>query len=422
MKNSYKAYALQCLVCDRQYQPHEVSYFCPHCKGEGALDVLYDYPTLKREWPRAALAHQQARGMWRYDRLMPLSSTQYVPPLLVGNTPLYAPANLLGEGSAIKVLIKDESRQPTGSLKDRASALAVAHALQSGARTVAVASTGNAASALAGMSASMGLHNVIYLPRTAPREKRAQMLGYGAEIVLVDGQYDEAFEQCLAGCQAHGWYNRTTGINSYMSEGKKTVAFEICEQLHWQVPDLIFVPVGNGCILGSVYKGLFDLLQLGWIDRMPRLIGVQAEHSNFMYRAWRSDRSMARTARIAPTSLASSINVALPRDRLKAMRAVTASNGEFMCVSDQDIVTAASRLASRTGVFAEAGAASAFAGLIKYAQAHPDTAQTAVVLITGSGLKDTSIFLSGSAGGPPGALAGQLPAPLNTAPSQGISA
>lgn len=174
--------------------------------------------------------------------------------------------------------------------------------------------------------------------------------------------------------------------------------------------------------MGSVYKGLFDLLQLGWIARMPRLIGVQAEHSNFMYRAWRSDRSMARTTRIAPTSLASSINVALPRDRLKAMRAVTASNGEFMCVSDQDIVTAASRLASRTGVFAEAGAASAFAGLIKYAQAHPDTAQTAVVLITGSGLKDTSIFLSGSAGGPPGALAGQLPTPLNTSLSQGISA
>lgn len=298
MKNSYREYVLQCLVCDRSYQPHEVSYYCPHCNIDGALDALYDYPTLKREWSRDSLAHDHARGMWRYDRLMPLSSTQFIPPLLVGNTPLYSRPELLGKGARIKVFVKDESRQPTGSLKDRASALAVAHAMQSGARTVAVASTGNAASALAGMSASLGLHNVIYLPKSAPREKLAQMQGYGAEIVLVDGQYDEAFEQCLNACEKHGWYNRTTGINSYMSEGKKTVAFEMCEQLNWQVPDLVFVPVGNGCILGSVYKGFFDLLQLGWIERIPRLIGVQAEHSNFMYRAWRHDRSMQQTERL----------------------------------------------------------------------------------------------------------------------------
>lgn len=422
MKNSYREYVLQCLVCERSYQPHEVSYFCPHCKVDGALDALYDYPTLRREWPKESLVHHQARGMWRYDRLMPLSSKQFIPPLLVGNTPLYAPTYLLGKGSRIKVLIKDESRQPTGSLKDRASALAVAHAMQSGARTVAVASTGNAASALAGMSASLGLHNVIYLPRSAPREKRAQMQGYGAEIVLVDGQYDEAFEQCLNACERYGWYNRTTGINSYMSEGKKTVAFEICEQLHWQVPDLVFVPVGNGCILGSVYKGFFDLLQLGWIERIPRLIGVQAEQSNFMYRAWRSDRPMQQTERIAPTSLASSINVALPRDRLKAMRAVTASEGEFMCVSDASIVAAASKLAASTGVFPEAGAASAFAGLLKYAEQHPDTAQTAVILITGSGLKDTSIFLSDTAASPSRVFPHHVPAKLTETLAQGITA
>ncbi|KIR17527.1 Threonine synthase [Pseudomonas fluorescens] len=412
MKNSYREYVLQCLVCDRSYQPHEVSYFCPHCKVDGALDALYDYPTLKREWSRDSLAHDHARGMWRYDRLMPLSSTQFIPPLLVGNTPLYSRPELLGKGARIKVFVKDESRQPTGSLKDRASALAVAHAMQSGARTVAVASTGNAASALAGMSASLGLHNVIYLPKSAPREKLAQMQGYGAEIVLVDGQYDEAFEQCLNACEEHGWYNRTTGINSYMSEGKKTVAFEMCEQLNWQVPDLVFVPVGNGCILGSVYKGFFDLLQLGWIERIPRLIGVQAEHSNFMYRAWRDDRSMQKTERRPPTSLASSINVALPRDRLKAMRAVTASGGEFICVSDPSIVAAASRLAASTGVFPEAGAASAFAGLLKYAETHPDTPQTAVILITGSGLKDTSIFLSDSTKSQPRVLPHHVTAPL----------
>ena len=412
MKKSYREYVLQCLACERRYQPHDVSYYCPHCKIDGALDALYDYPTLAREWSRDSLAHDHARGMWRYDRLMPLNSTQFIPPLLVGNTPLYSRPELLGTGAPIKVFIKDESRQPTGSLKDRASALAVAHAMQTGARTIAVASTGNAASALAGMSASLGLRNVIYLPKSAPREKLAQMLGYGAEIVLVDGQYDEAFEQCFDACETHGWYNRTTGINSYMSEGKKTVAFEMCEQLAWQVPDLVFVPVGNGCILGSVYKGFFDLLQLGWIERMPRLIGVQAQNSNFMYRAWRSDQPMQQTERIAPTSLASSINVALPRDRLKALRAVTASEGEFICVSDPSIVAAASKLAASTGVFPEAGAASAFAGLLKYAEEHPDTPQTAVVLITGSGLKDTSIFLSDTSKSQSRVLPHHAPAPL----------
>lgn len=399
MKNSYREFVLQCLHCGSSYQPHEVHYFCPRCKAEGALDALYDYESLKREWPRTSLAREAGRGMWRYDKLLPLLSPRHVPSLLVGNTPLYSRPELLGRGASLKIWIKDESRQPTGSLKDRASALAVAHALEMGAKTVAVASTGNAASALAGMSASRGLRNVIYLPRSAPREKLAQLLGYGSEIVLVDGQYDEAFDQCLQACEANGWYNRTTGINSYMSEGKKTVAFEICEQMNWQTPDLVFVPVGNGCILGSVYKGFFDLLQLGWIDRIPRLIGVQAEHSNFMYRAWRSQLPMAEVERRTPLSLASSINVAFPRDRLKALRAVTATEGEFICVDDESIIAAASKLAANTGVFPEAGAASAYAGLLKYASQYQGKAQTAVVLITGSGLKDTSIYLSAAASG-----------------------
>lgn len=393
MKNSYREYVLQCLFCGGTYLPHEVHYFCPRCKTQGALDAIYDYDSLKYQWSRESLAKEKGRGMWRYRKLLPLTSARHVPTLLVGNTPLYFRPELLGRDVSLKVWIKDESRQPTGSLKDRASALAVAHALESGACTVAVASTGNAASALAGMSASRGLKSVIFLPKTASREKLAQILGYGSEIVLVDGQYDEAFDLCLHACEKNGWYNRTTGINSYMSEGKKTVAFEICEQMSWQVPDLVFVPVGNGCILGSVYKGFFDLLRMGWIERLPRLIGVQAEHSNFMYRAWRSGLPMNEIERRPPASLASSINVAYPRDRLKALRAVIASQGEFICVDDHSIVTAASKLAASTGVFAEAGAACAYAGLLKYAAEHPDESGSAVLLITGSGLKDTSIYL-----------------------------
>ncbi|MCG8293014.1 threonine synthase [Pseudomonas entomophila] len=402
-------FVLQCITCGTRYAPYQVEYFCPHCRTDGALDTLYDYDSVRRECDRDGLAAQAGLGMWRYRALLPLGSERYVPRLLVGSTPLYERPGLLEPGSGMKVWVKDESRQPTGSLKDRASALAVALALESGASTVAVASTGNAASALAGMSAERGLHNVIFIPRTTPREKLAQMIGYGAEVILVDGAYDEAFEQCRSACESNGWYNRTTGINSYMTEGKKTVAFEICEQLGWQVPDLVFVPVGNGCILGAMHKGFLDLLKLGWIERMPRLMGVQARESNFMYRAWSSGTALDQVEKRPPASLASSINVAFPRDRLKALRAVRDSEGAFLCVDDTAIVQAASRLAARTGIFPEAGAASSYAGLLQYAEQHPGSRESAVLLITGSGLKDTSIYLPATNASSP-AAAWQTPA------------
>ncbi|OYT83167.1 MAG: threonine synthase [Pseudomonas sp. PGPPP4] len=395
MNATNPTYSLRCLNCHVCYDPKGIGYCCPACGEAGALDTLYDYRSLASQLDRDALASRTAEGMWRFNALLPQVAPSFRPGLLVGNTPLYRRSGLIDYEPGLTVWIKDESRQPTGSLKDRASALAVGLALQADARVIAVASTGNAASALAGMAADRRLHTVIYVPRTTPSAKLAQMTGFGAEVVLVDGAYDEAFDQCQQACNRHGWYNRTTGINSYMTEGKKTVAFEIAEQTNWVLPELIFVPVGNGCILGSVFKGFFDLLQMGWIERMPRLIGVQAEASNFLYRAWRSEGPMDAVARVAPSSRASSINVAFPRDRLKAMRAVRATDGEFICVSDQAIADAAQALAARTGVFAEAGAAAAYAGLRQWVSTHPGEAASALLLITGSGLKDTQLYMCG---------------------------
>jgi threonine synthase len=207
--------------------------------------------------------------------------------------------------------------------------------------------------------------------------------------MLVKGTYDDAFELCMQAAHAYGWYNRNTGYNPYMSEGKKTVSFEICEQLGWQAPDRIFVSVGDGCIIGGVHKGLKDLLALGWIERMPKLMGIQAEGSAYLYQAWRSGEDVLTKPPIAAQTIADSISAGLPRDRIKALSAVTETNGAYLTVTDDEILAAIPALARGCGVFAEPAGAAAFAGLVKAINqglVAPD--ERIVVINTGNGLKD----------------------------------
>lgn len=374
------SFALRCLHCDASYLPDQVSYYCPSCELDGALDLVYDYTDLGRDFVRCVQSSDYF-DMWRYASVLP-ASLEFTPNLHTGGSPLYK----LKHHESGRVFIKDDSRNPSGSLKDRASALAVALAAEMGVKTIAAASTGNAAAALACMSAGSGIRCVIFAPTSAAREKLAQIRAYGAEVVEVEGGYDEAFAACHAACKEHGWYNRSTGINSYMSEGKKTVAFEICEQLRWRVPDRVFVPVGNGCIVGAVYKGFHELMLMGVTDRMPKIMGVQASGSDFMYRAWKAGDGPHAPQPLPSATSASSISVALPRDRIKALRAVEATGGEFVLVNDAQIFQAILDLARSGGVFAEPGAAAAYAGLRQWGALAGD--ETAVVLITGSGLKD----------------------------------
>jgi threonine synthase len=318
----------------------------------------------------------------------------------VGWTPLY-PAPRLGEALGLRHLwIKDDGRQPTASFKDRASAIAVVKTRELGYEVVTTASTGNAAAALSGLCAAVEQSNVIFVPRTAPQAKIAQLLVYGARVLLVDGTYDDAFELCLQAAPEFGWYNRNTAYNPYMSEGKKTVVYEICEQLagegerlgesdKWVAPDVVMVPVGDGCIIGGVHKGFRDLLALGWIERMPRIVGVQAAGSSPLVDAWERGLEGWDMQPVSAHSVADSIVAGLPRDRIKALRAVRESGGAFLRVSDDHIVGAVPTLAQGCGVFAEPAAAAAYAGLI---QAVEDglvaPGERVVVLATGSGLKD----------------------------------
>lgn len=376
MSLDVSSFSLRCLKCETNYQPEQISYYCPSCELDGALDVVYDYAKLEEHFLQKVQSSPKF-DMWRYAALLP-TSPEFAPRLHTGGSPLYE----FSKPRAGRLFLKDDSRNPSGSLKDRASALAVSLAVQKGVKTIAAASTGNAAAALACMCAGTELRCVIFAPYSAPHEKLIQIRAYGATVVRVEGGYDEAFSSCHTACNEHGWYNRSTGLNAYMSEGKKTVAFEICEQLQWQVPDRVFVPVGNGCIVGAVYKGFHELMLMRITDRMPRIIGVQAHGSNYLFRAWKS----VQWPQVMPSqTLASSISVALPRDRIKALRAIGATSGQFITVSDDEILRALLALARSTGVFAEPGAAAAYAA---YSKADCPSHDNSVILITGSGLKD----------------------------------
>jgi threonine synthase len=289
--------------------------------------------------------------------------------------------------------LKDDSRNPSASLKDRASIIAV---LRAEGRTVACASTGNAASSLAVQAASVGLPCYIFVPHNAPRAKIVQLLMCGATVFAVQGSYDDAFDLCIEACNTFGWYNRNTGYNPYLVEGKKTVGLEIAEQLEWQVPDSVLVPTGDGCIISGVYRGFEDFYRLGMIDRIPRMIAVQAEGSPAIVRALEGDG----VVRPYPAqTIADGISVGLPRNGAMAVKIIRESGGFGVTVTDEEILAAEKELARLTGVFAEPSGAAGYAGLLRLLnEGKMATDERIVLLVTGSGLKSIDAVV-GIAGG-----------------------
>jgi threonine synthase len=390
-------YCWKCSRCGATYAPDAVRYACPHCGETAFLDMLPDYEAMAHAWDKLDLAASRQRSIWRYGPLLPLwpptcAAQSAICNLqsamtAVGWTPLYR-AERLGRPLGLSQLyIKDDGRNPTGSSKDRASAVVVARALELGEQTVATASSGNAAAALAGLGAAAGLASVIFVPQSAPEAKVVQLLIYGATVLLVEGSYDDAFELCLAACKEWGWYCRNTGYNPHTAEGKKTCALEIVEQLHWDAPDTVLVAVGDGNIITGLHRGFQDALALGWIARMPRLVGVQACAAPALYQAWRAGASEVTPDRAE--TLADSINVGLPRDGFRALRAARETNGMYIAVEDEAILHAIGAIARSTGIFIEPAGAAPFAGLfalVECGEIRPD--ERVVVVNTGNGLKD----------------------------------
>ncbi len=379
---------LRCVSCNRNFSPAEIDYTCPACGPlRGTLEVCYDYDAVAKRLTHAALAANRDFTHWRFLELLPISDARHIQPLAVGATPLYHNTALAQQLGLHSLWIKDDGRNPTASLKDRASSVAIVRALEKGVTTVTAASTGNAASSWSAFTAVAGLRTVIFVPENAPAAKLAQLLLYGALVLQVHGTYDEAFDLCCQAAEKWGWYNRSTAINPYLGEGKKTAALEIGEQLRWQMPDCVFVSVGDGCILQGMWKGFTDLHAVRLIDRLPRMIGVQAQGSAPLVQAWQQGAAAATP--IVPDTLADSIAVGVPRDQIKALAAVRASQGEFVAVTDEEILAAMSTLARQAGVFAEPAGATALAGLMKLSREGRLPANTtAVVMVTGNGLKD----------------------------------
>ena len=363
----------ECVNCGRHYSATEVEYLCPACSAqnttdqppEGVLKTIYDYEILKNQYGTELHNHLEKTG---FIDLLPINSRQSLSYLKVGNTPLYEINIPENRQSPHKLLFKDDSQNPTFSYKDRASNLVSAVAKERGINTIIAASTGNAGSSLAGIGAAQGQKIIILVPEKAPIAKLVQIAMYGAEIIPVSGSYDDAFDLSVQATAELGIYNRNTAYNPFTIEGKKTAAYEIYSQMGKTLPDRIFVPVGDGCIIAGIYKGFEDLLRLGIIDHIPEIISVRAEN---------------------PETIADSISVKIPRNYYMSKQFLEKYKGKSIKVSDTSILQAGSILAARFGLFAEPAAAAAYAGYLSYMEEYQlEKNSRNVVLLTGSGLKD----------------------------------
>ena len=373
----------KCVRCGRTY---EAKPDLTNCECGGILDIVYDYDYIRSVLTKEKLAARAERTMWRYRELLPIEETTEPTPLRVGWSPLYEEPNLARLLGLRKLWIKDDGQNPTASLKDRASAMAVAKAMEAGKDIIACSSTGNAASSLAGNAAAAGMKTYIFVPSRAPKGKVAQLLTFGATVVSVQGNYEETFELSSKAIDRWGWYNRNAAVNPYLSEGKKTVSLEICEQLQWKAPDYIAVAVGDGCTIGGVWKGLKDLYAIGFIDKLPRLISCQAEGCCPLNRAI---EEKAPWHPMEENTLADSIAVGVPRNPDKALQAIEESHGLVVNVSDAEIMAAQKLLGSVCGLFGEPAGVTGTAGVKKLCEMGVlGKDDTVVTMISGNGLKD----------------------------------
>jgi threonine synthase len=387
--NQYLGY--HCSICNSEYQPTDILYTCPKCGGN--LDVELDYSLIRSKYQIEDITSRTDYSLWRYLPLLPVEDPGgFGTPLrYAGWTPLYAPPALSKKLGLEQFWIKDEGRNPTASFKDRASSIVVARAREIKAEIIVTASTGNAGAALAGMSAAIGQKAIIFAPKTAPQAKIAQLLIYGAKVILVDGNYDSAFDLTIEAAQEFGWYCRNTGYNPFTAEGKKTAALEIWEQICLNQPEnshplSIFVSVGDGNIISGIHKGFKDLQALGWLKQMPRIFGIQSDKSAAIANTY-----FAGNETIVPieaTTLADSISVDLPRDGVRAVRAARDTGGAYITVADEEIIAGIGEL-GKYGIFVEPAGSTAFAGLKKALVEKVIAPDDPVVVInTGNGLKD----------------------------------
>ena len=376
----------RCFACAGTQTVDFTGFVCPSCGGN--LEITYDYAAVRKEVERD----------FHYAPLLPVTELDAPFPLRIGGTPLTA-APRLGKSLGLRNLhLKDETSNPSASTKDRASAVALRRAMDVGAEVIAVASTGNAGSSLACLAAAVGLRAIVFVPETAPVAKLTQSLSFGATVLAVRGNYDNAFDLCLAACDEFGWFNRSTGYNPFTREGKKTCAYEIWEDLGRRVPDRVVVPTGDGNLLSGIWKGWCDLQAVGLIEQLPKIDCVQSEASAAICHTVQRlrgqgdldpDWSKVVIDEVRASTVADSISVDRPRDGLAAVKGILQSGGEAITVPDEEILSAIPEIARATGVFAEPAAAAPWAAVKQMARHRKiDPDELVVCIVSGSGLKD----------------------------------
>ena len=388
-------YFYKCLSCQKEIDAHELEsnfiYLCPSCGSaeknkplKGVLIIEYDYNELKKKIARNEFLKLIPGKFWLYPDLWPLNFQNFGEEQLAK---LSIPEDQLKKYQIDdrELWIMDETHNPTFSYKDRASSLVVLKALEMGINEIATASTGNAGSSLAGICKRLGLKARIYVPKNIPGAKRKQIEAYGAKLEIVDGDYDKAFDVCLEDSKKNNWYNRNTGYNPLTIEGKKSAAYDIFISTKGNIPDVILVPVGDGVIISGIYKGFNELLKLGWIDKLPKLIAVQSSGSDGLVRYLQTGKFEYKPAK----TIADSISAGAPRNLFMAVNAVKESKGFAISVTDEEILSAQTEFKKETGIFCEISSASVYAAYKNlFAADKLSISDKYLLLITGNGLKD----------------------------------
>jgi threonine synthase len=374
----------ECDSCGKTFERDSVRYLCPDCSKEyihgnpliGVLKVIFDYDYIKKQI-------DLKNPDWN---LFSAVEQKYFPDYPVGNTPFFKINNFDNN-----VWIKNDGLNPSGSLKDRASFLVVSESNRLGINTIVTASTGNAASALAAVCAASNKKAIIFVPESAPKAKLVQMILYGAKVIPIKGSYDDAFKLSLEYTEKFNGLNRNTAYHPLTIEGKKTVGLELFAQNNFIAPDIVFIPVGDGVIISGVYKAFYDLKMCGFIDKLPKLICVQAENSSAIHNFITSGNYKNLSS---SDTIADSISVSAPSNAYMAKKAVIESGGFSVTVSDKEILEAQKIMANKAGIFAEPAASATYAGYIKSVN-NLNSNEQVVLLITGHGLKDIDASLSG---------------------------
>jgi len=395
-------YYYECFSCKSKFSKQQIEndlhYLCPKCgKAEknkplvGVLKIIYNYNSVSEEIKKSDFLNLTPGEFWLYPQLWPLEyslnnhsvSIKGITEQQLNSIKTISSPLIKTKYHGNDLLVFDDTRNPTLSFKDRASGLVALKAIQLRVKEISAASTGNAGSSLAGICARLGIKSHIFVPEKIPLGKRIQIQSFGANLYLVKGDYDQAFDLCLEISQAKGWYNRNTAYNPLTIEGKKSAAYDMFISLNGSLPDFIFVPVGDGVIISGIYKGLWELKQLGWINEFPKLIAVQASGSNALVRYIKQKKF------VYTHTIADSIHAGAPRNLFMAADAVTKTNGFAVSVTDFEIIDAQKKSAGEFGLLIEPAAAASFAGYLKLLKTEIVSPKSrSLLMFTGNGLKD----------------------------------